>query len=309
MTDKIQQFYYKKSRIQQLKGFCYTVQKGSSKEAAKKMGLDPSTISLQIKSLEDDLEMKLFDRISKKLILTEKGKEFYKKAVECLQSVDSLFENFLLAEDKNYQNSLNIASFDNILSHFVIPIIADFKKINQNKNITIYNIKKDVVFNQMIDRKIDIAVYPFLEKTDIPPELELIKICNYTSYWVMHKDNILASKPDEQITRENIAESEFLYIPELVNIGNFKNFIDDYKIKSAINIKNGTLEILKSMISNGLGIGCLPNVYINKEKDENIVCKRLQHLFSPIIYGCLVNKEPKKITKDFIKILLEKNKN
>ena len=73
------QFYYKRNRIQQLKGFYYTVQTGSVSNAARKMGLSQSAITLQIQSLERDLKTKLFEREGKKITITKAGKLFFLK--------------------------------------------------------------------------------------------------------------------------------------------------------------------------------------------------------------------------------------
>ncbi|MFC1659213.1 LysR family transcriptional regulator [Pseudomonadota bacterium] len=59
---EIKQFYYKKSRLQQYRGFCSLVQLGTTEKASAKMGLTPSAITMQIKSLEEDLNTKLFTR-------------------------------------------------------------------------------------------------------------------------------------------------------------------------------------------------------------------------------------------------------
>ena len=56
------QFYYKKNRLQQLRGFCYAAQMGSMLKCANKMGLTQGAITLQIQSLERDLGIKLFER-------------------------------------------------------------------------------------------------------------------------------------------------------------------------------------------------------------------------------------------------------
>ena len=71
-------FYYKKSRLQQLKGFYYTYLKGSVIKASEEMGLSASTITMQIKSLEKDLNTKFFVRKNNKLIPTEKAHLLYK---------------------------------------------------------------------------------------------------------------------------------------------------------------------------------------------------------------------------------------
>ena len=51
MKDK--NFYYKKDRLNQLRGFCAVVQSGSVNKAAKIVGVEPTAVSKQVKALED----------------------------------------------------------------------------------------------------------------------------------------------------------------------------------------------------------------------------------------------------------------
>ena len=62
---KISQFYYKNNRLQQIRGFCNTVTYESLIKASKVMNLSTSSISLQIKTLERDLNTKLLKRNTK----------------------------------------------------------------------------------------------------------------------------------------------------------------------------------------------------------------------------------------------------
>jgi DNA-binding transcriptional LysR family regulator len=304
MSDKIKQFYYKKSRIQQLKGFCYTIQEGSARGASKKMGLDPSTISLQIKSLEDDLGAKLFERQGKKLILNEKGKILYNKAIRIIQETDDIFEDFLLSEDEKYQNSLNIAGFDMIIAELV-KYIAIFQKENSKAKISLLNIKKEEAIKGLINREIDIAIYPFwfMELNNIPNELEKFQLAEYKSYWIMHKKHPLAQKELSKITKQDIVNGNLIYIPELVSMKGFKNFIDEYNIKNKIEIKNGTIDFIKKMVSENLGISILAGIYLTEQDKKEFVLKDTEGFFPKRSYGCIINRNKKEITKTFLKIL------
>ena len=74
----LKQFYYKRNRIQQLKGFYHSAQTGSISKAAKKMGLTQAAVTLQIQSLERDIGVDLFKREGQKIKLTElKGFFFF----------------------------------------------------------------------------------------------------------------------------------------------------------------------------------------------------------------------------------------
>ena len=79
------QFYYKRNRVSQLKGFHYTVQTGSISKAAKKMGLTQAAVTLQIQSLERDVGLKVFKREGQKMKLTEAGRTLYAQAIYYVQ--------------------------------------------------------------------------------------------------------------------------------------------------------------------------------------------------------------------------------
>jgi DNA-binding transcriptional LysR family regulator len=69
--------------LRQLNSFCWIVQSGSLKDAAKRCFLTRSAISLQIKALEHELALKLFDYKGRKLALTRRVKSFTSKPKRC----------------------------------------------------------------------------------------------------------------------------------------------------------------------------------------------------------------------------------
>jgi DNA-binding transcriptional LysR family regulator len=174
--EKMTRFYYKKSRLQQLKGFCLTAQLNSMAKAAKKMNLGISTISMQVKSLEDDLKIQLFDRDKKNgLILTKKGQELYDMSVKYVYGIDNIFEKFLFMGDIRYQNKLNIATTEIILSNLLPHTIAKFKKKYPNTDIILHNITKEECKHAILDKKIDIGIYPFSPDEKISVDFKITK--------------------------------------------------------------------------------------------------------------------------------------
>jgi hypothetical protein len=63
--------------LRQLNSLCLIVECGSLKEAAKRRFLTPSAISLQIKELEQELGLKIFELKGRKLSLTLQGEILY----------------------------------------------------------------------------------------------------------------------------------------------------------------------------------------------------------------------------------------
>src|SRR5262249_25691737 len=67
-------------------------------EAAKALNISQSTLSQQIKQLEAELGIQLFNRIGKRIMLTEAGEMFSEYA---LQSIDKANQGLLLLADLN----------------------------------------------------------------------------------------------------------------------------------------------------------------------------------------------------------------
>ena len=73
--------------IKQLHYFCTIVQEGQITRAAKKLHMAQPPLSQQLKLLEQELGVKLFDRNGRTLDLTESGKVLYKRAKRILSQV------------------------------------------------------------------------------------------------------------------------------------------------------------------------------------------------------------------------------
>src|SRR5438067_2079346 len=71
--------------IENIEAFVYVNHFGSINKAAEALFLSQPSVSSRIQSLERELDTKLFERVGKKLILTEHAKEFLPYAVQIIQ--------------------------------------------------------------------------------------------------------------------------------------------------------------------------------------------------------------------------------
>jgi len=289
--------------MQQLKGFCLTAQLKSMSKAAKKMGLGISTISMQIKSLEDDLRIKLFKRDKKNgITLTKKGQDLYDMSIKYIYGIDNIFEKFLFVGDIHYQNEINIATNEIILSNILPPVLAKFKKKYSNIKISLHNISKEECKQQILDKQIDIGIYTFSLEEKLPLDFNIIKNKEYTLSFIVHKTNPLAKKDAKKINERDLINANFVYIPELAT-EEFKHFLKKYKIKNAFNITNATPEILKKLVAEDLCTAFIPEIYCN-EKNKNIIIKNLQIDFGckDFYYGIITRSDNK---KDILEVFVE----
>ena len=302
----ISKFYYKKSKVQQLRGFCATVRNNCSiREGAKELGIEESAVSTQIRYLELELGVKLFDRVHGRLYINDNGKKVYQKATNIVAEIDNLFNSFLLKDDYKYNNILRIASYDAVLLK-IIPLLSNYIKEN-NINIKLYNIPKNEAIVDLIKNNLDIIIYPFDFNEEISTELESVVLSKYNSYWCLYKGHPLEKKSYKNIIKEDIINSNFGFIKEKIMLSSFEKFIYECGTQEHnFEIINGSVKLLKEAVKNKLLITILSDIYINEVDKETMIFKNSSSILPDRTYNLVINKRHKNITVAFRDFLINK---
>jgi DNA-binding transcriptional LysR family regulator len=109
--------------LRQLEIFLALVKSPHLIRVANEMGLTQSAVSMAIKTLEDTVETKLFDRINKRLVLNENGRYFAKKIEPLFMEINEA-ENIF--KDKTLHGELKIGASSSIANYILPQIIYDF---------------------------------------------------------------------------------------------------------------------------------------------------------------------------------------
>ncbi|EFK95012.1 transcriptional regulator, LysR family [sediment metagenome] len=298
------QFYYKKNRLQQLKGFYYTVQTGSVSQAAEKMGLNQSTVTLQIQSLERDLKTQLLDRTKKKIKPNQDGEIFYHMVAYYLNGIDSLYEEFLNKKTQATSNVVNIATHNIAISHLLPTYIKKFQEQYPNATIGIKNITSDEAIKRLYDDEVDFILYP-----DINPPSELFsQVCfAYNPVLVMHKDHPLAKKRGE-IELKDISNYNTIRVEKrLITLPVFEKMFEELKFKSSINFENGNCDMVKNFVKAEIGLGFVSELCVDKD-DKDLIYKKINKYFPVTEYKLVMKngKKPSILAESFVKILVGK---
>ena len=117
---------------QHLSYFCAVAREGGVVAASEALGLAPSTVSAQVRSLERALDVQLFDRSSRALSLTATGQQVYHYASEIFALGDELID-VVAASTRPQQVTLRVGIEETIpalLSHQMIaPLIARRERV------------------------------------------------------------------------------------------------------------------------------------------------------------------------------------
>ena len=274
-SEKANTFYYKKDRLNQLRGFCAVVQNGCSLiKASEKLGLEKPAISKQISALERDLGIELFDRSKHKtLVLTKDGKLFYELSIKELQGLDSIFETFNKTKKEINENTLNLGLYYTSATYIFPEIIGKMLKLPEFKNlkINIMNISRDEAVEKLINKEIDLAFYPiYLEENKKVVEIKYEKSIKHSHGLVFLKNHPLAKL--KNITKGDIEKYDFLIrdINHSFSISKYLNLK-----KSNFDFKNATIDMSVELVKNTNTITALPEI---------IFKKNYQNKFDDILY-------------------------
>ena len=131
--------------IQQCRYVLEIAKSGSFNEAAKQLFIAQSSLSISIKMLEQELNIKIFERSSNGVYLTEDGSEFVRYATQIVDGEDFVIKRY---RSENVSSTLRIATqhYDfiaDIFGNFVKDIQTECYKFSI-KEIETYNVIQEV---------------------------------------------------------------------------------------------------------------------------------------------------------------------
>ncbi len=132
-------------KLRLIETFVQTVKAGSFSNAADHLGVSPQSVSYNIGLLENTLGVRLFNRTTRSLKLTDEGHRFYANASAALAGID---EAMLSAkQSETPEGVVRISVSVGFGRRYVLPLIPEFQK--RFPNITL-----DL---QLDDRKVDMV--------------------------------------------------------------------------------------------------------------------------------------------------------
>ncbi len=104
--------------------FIHVAELGSFTRAAEQLGYSQSTISFQIKQLEDELDCLLFERINHTITLTERGRDLVSYAHQVRALTEDFKESFSKEEDPS--SHIHIVTPDSVCEEMLHSHYVDF---------------------------------------------------------------------------------------------------------------------------------------------------------------------------------------
>lgn len=279
--------------------FCKVAQSKSYSEAAEKLGLSVPNISTQIANLEEQLDLKLFNRESKGVTLTENGRELYEIVNKSISSFDFAEK---MAKNKNEiaKGNVKIGCPSHFTSYFLMERIEQVKKDFPEIDITVIC---EVDINKMLEllrnHEIDFAI------TDANIESNNIEVKELLTI-----NNIFVSKAP--LTIKDIKEIEnlncILNLENTKTTRNLKETLKKYNVDLKASMVCDATEVRVDAVKRNMGIAYVIKASVKKElKNKELYEVQLPINLPNIKVNLIYLKgELTKVDKKFIKEYLKK---
>jgi DNA-binding transcriptional LysR family regulator len=113
------------AQLQHLVSFVQTAEHGSFSAAARILGLTPAGVSKNVARLESDLGVRLFQRSTRRLALTERGERFLRQVNGPLTSLQGALAGVQEGDD-HPAGTLKVSMGQAFGRHFLVPLLEDF---------------------------------------------------------------------------------------------------------------------------------------------------------------------------------------
>jgi DNA-binding transcriptional LysR family regulator len=246
--------------LRQLKTFRTVATLNSFNEAAKVLNYAQSTISEQIRALEEDLNVRLFERSGKKIVLTSAGEIL----VDCAQKILDLEEEIkaVVTQQKEPRGSLSVRIPETVSIYYLPPVLKLFHERFPKIQFNLMNCGYYRLEQELQSGMIHLA---FLIMDHYQAKvLEVESLLSIPLVLVCHPSNSLAGK--QQIRVQDLKkESIFLPNEDCSYRMIFERILNSEKVEPAVIVNCNSIEAIKAYIMAGTGITVIPEVAIKKE--------------------------------------------
>ncbi len=141
--------------FRQLRTFRVVADNLSFSKAAKQLFMAQSSVSAQIRALEEELDLKMFDRIGRRVLITDAGLKLYEYARRIEEMTDEIRSEVTGA--KNVRGSLTIRVPETLAAIYMPEVVDRFHGDNPQVKLNFINCSDLQLREELNSGRIDLA--------------------------------------------------------------------------------------------------------------------------------------------------------
>lgn len=288
--------------IHQLIYFVAVAETGNFSRAAERCNITQPSLSQQIMKLEQELGETLFERLPRKVVLTDAGRILLPRAITILGDLQNI--KHTLNQNMDAGHGLLHVGFIPTIAPFVLPhVIKRFSQEYPNAHLTVQEDLTEALVRDLVDGKLDVGI------TSMPIHNKLIRTQE------LHTEPLLvaSSRKNDIITRASIRVKElddlpFIALSEMHCLGEqIQSFCHLQKLELKVVCDTSQLTTVQNCVALGLGVSLVPRALAVSDLSSRITYRSLSDT-SPqrkIAAATRADRTPSFLAQKFIEIVRE----
>lgn len=266
-----------------LNAFIAIAEAGSFSEAGERLHLTQPAVSKRIAGLEQQLNVRLFDRIGREVSLTEAGRALLPRAYQILNVLDDT-RRALTNLNGEISGRLTLATSHHIGLHRLPPLLRAFTRAHPQVALDIQFLDSEVAYEEVLHGRAELAVITLAPETRPPVAA--------TAIW----DDVLdfVAAPEHPLARNGtVSLSDVARHPAVFPGDNtfthhiVRRLFEAEGLKPNIGMSTNYLETIKMMVSIGIAWSVLPRTML----DSQVAALPLPGVQLVRRLGCIVHTE------------------
>ncbi len=255
--------------LRSLNTFMQVAELSSFTKAAEKLGFSQPTVSFQIKQLEEELGIRLFDRIGHTVSLTEGGRQ----ALDYAQYICRMTQEMksVGSKEQEAKEVIRLAMADSLCTALVIDEFAAFRAQHPNISLSITTAGTDELFRLLEHNEADIVCT--LDNHIYNTTYVMVNEEKVGAHFICSCDDELAKK--EEVTIDDLIKRPFLLTEKGMS---YRRMMDERLAELSIEVdpalEIGRADLICRLVEEGAGISFLPD-YVTCESVKNGKAVRL----------------------------------
>lgn len=244
-----------------LNAFIAIAELGSFSEAAMRLHLTQPAVSKRIASLEQQLRVRLFDRLGREVSLTEAGRALLPRAYQILNVLEDT-RRALTNLNGEITGRLTLATSHHIGLHRLPPLLRAFTRAYPQVALDIQFLDSEVAYDEVFHGRAELAVITLAPETREP--VRAVAVWDDPLDFVTAPEHPLAQSDD--VTLADVALH-----PAVFPGGNtfthhiVQRLFEAEDLTPNIAMSTNYLETIKMMVSIGLAWSVLPRTMLDEQ--------------------------------------------
>lgn len=242
--------------LRQIRYFVAAADAGQISRAAVELNVSQSAVTAAVKSLEAQLDARLFDRRSVGITLTYEGHQFLQRARNVLNAVNEATRITTRSRDA-VQGRLKIAMTYTVAGYFMSPHVARFQRNYPRIELALHERPRAEIEAGLLSGEFDLALLLTSNLANVEEIAAETLIRSRRRLWLA-SDHPLLKAP--QVGLADVATQPYVMLTVDEAAKTAESYWDRTPWRPTVIFRTSSVEAVRSMVSDGMGVTILSDM-------------------------------------------------